>query len=134
MRRSVSVPGLQHGAPIPNASVVGDVLWSSSIFGKDRDSGEIATPLEAEVATAFDNVRAVLEAGGFRTDDVIRFTLRLRDRSVRKLVDEQWTAMFPDPASRPARHATVDASMSGRSLEIELVAVAATREGPADGA
>lgn len=133
MRRSVSIPGLQHGAPIPNACVVGGVLWSSSIFGRDPESGEVAAPLEAEVATAFGNVRAVLEAAGFGAEEVVRITLRLKDRSVRALVDEHWTAMFPDPASRPARHATVDSSMSGRNLEIELVAVA-DGEGAAHGA
>ena len=104
-RRSIEVEGLHHGgAPIPMACRVGPLLISSSVLGQDPETGELPDDLAAQVALVFANVRRVLAAGGAGVEHVAKLTFSVRDRSARAAIDEQWLAMFPDPASRPARH------------------------------
>ena len=38
-RKSINYPGFKHENPIPNASLVGNILMSSIISGRDPDTG-----------------------------------------------------------------------------------------------
>jgi 2-iminobutanoate/2-iminopropanoate deaminase len=123
-RRSIEVPGLQHGAlPIPVASVVGNLLVSGGINPVDPETGAIPDDTDEQVAVAFANVRRVLAAAGGAPEDVVKCTVFVRDRAIRPVIDKYWTEMFPDPASRPARH-TLTADLQGRTqLQLEIMAV-----------
>jgi enamine deaminase RidA (YjgF/YER057c/UK114 family) len=104
-RRSIEVEGLHHGGtPIPLASRVGPLLISSGVLGQDPATGEVPASVEEQVVLVFANVRRILAAGGADVGHVAKLTFFVRDRSARAAIDEQWLAMFPDPASRPARH------------------------------
>ncbi|HVN28724.1 MAG TPA: RidA family protein [Candidatus Binataceae bacterium] len=107
-RRSIEVEGFSHGAtPIPAASRIGNMIASGGIAGLDTATGKIPDGLEAQVTAMFANVRKVVEAGGGNVEDIIKMTLWVRDRAARAVIDPQWTKMFPDPHSRPARHTLV---------------------------
>jgi len=107
-RRSIEVEGFSHGAtPIPAASRIGNMIASGGIAGLDTATGKIPDGLEAQVTAMFANVRKVVEAGGGTVEDIIKMTLWVRDRAARAVIDPQWTKMFPDPHSRPARHTLV---------------------------
>jgi 2-iminobutanoate/2-iminopropanoate deaminase len=122
-RRSIHVPGLGHGAqPIPNASVVGNLLVSGGISGKDPITGSLPPDPAAEVAQAFANLRAVVEAAGGTLDQVAKVTVFVPDRSIREHLNPVWEQCFPDPESRPARH-TLEAPLSGLRLQLEVLAV-----------
>lgn len=122
-RRSIHVPGLGHGAqPIPNASVVGNVLVSGGISGRDPATGSLPQDPAAEVAQAFANLRAVVEAAGGTLDQVAKVTVFVPDRSIREHLNPVWEQCFPDPASRPARH-TLEVPLSGLRLQLEVLAV-----------
>ena len=123
-RRSIYVDGLSHGASsIPTASLVGPLLVSGSISGIDRASGTVPEDAPTQVRNAFDNVRAVVEAAGGTLDDIAKLTFLVPDRSLRAEIDPVWTETFPDPASRPARHASVyDHLPNGLHLQCELIA------------
>jgi enamine deaminase RidA (YjgF/YER057c/UK114 family) len=123
-RRSIQVPGLRHGAlPIPVASVVGNLLVSGGINPVDPETGVIPESTDEQVAIAFANVRRVLDAAGGTTDDVVKCTVFVRDRSIRPVIDKYWVEMFPDEASRPARH-TLPADLQGHTqLQLEIMAV-----------
>ena len=107
-RRSIEVEGFSHGAtPIPAASRIGNMIASGGIAGLDTATGKIPDGLEAQVIAMFANVRKIIEAGGARTDDILKMTIWVRDRAARAVIDPQWIKMFPDPHSRPARHVLV---------------------------
>ena len=102
-RRSITVDGLAHRHPVPNASRIGDLLVSGAIHGVDPATRELPEDLAAQCANVFANVRAVVEAAGGSADDIIKMTVYLRDRDNREPLNVEWVRMFPDPASRPAR-------------------------------
>jgi 2-iminobutanoate/2-iminopropanoate deaminase len=122
-RRSIEVPGLHHGgAPIPQASLVGPLLTSSGINGMDAGTGEVPPALEEQVRLIFVNIAAVLAEAGGSVEDIARCVFYVRDRSARAAIDAEWTAMFADPASRPARH-TITYALTGPLLvQAELTA------------
>ena len=123
-RRSIEVPGLGHrGLPIPVASVVGNLLVSGGINPVDPATGVIPDDADGQVALAFANVRLVLEAAGGTIADIVKITVFTTDKSIRPVVDKYWTEMFPDEASRPARH-TLSADHPGnRLLQLEVIAL-----------
>ena len=123
-RRSVEVPGLHHGGlPIPQACVVGNLLASSGINPLDPAIGGIPDSAEDQVALVFANVRRVLDAAGGRPEDVVKCTVFVRDKAIRPIIDKHWTEMFPDEASRPARHTLRIDLAEPMLIQLEILAV-----------
>ena len=122
-RRSIEVPGLRHNAPIPQASVVGNLLVSGGIGPVDPETGATPDGTDEQVAMAFANVRRVLAAAGGTPGDVVKFTVFAQDRAIRSVVDKYWVEMFPDAASRPARHTLRYELQGSMQLQIEIMAV-----------
>ena len=122
-RRSIEVPGLRHGAPIPQASVVGNLLVSGGIGPTDPETGVTPDSTDEQVATAFANVRRVLAAAGGTVDDVVKCTVFVQDKAIRPVVDKYWIEMFPDEASRPARHMLSTDLRADTQLQLEIMAV-----------
>ena len=61
-------------------------------------------------------VARCLEAAGGTPDNILRITFYVRDQAAgRAALNDEWVKMFPDPASRPARH-TLAAPGDGPSL------------------
>lgn len=120
--RSIEVPGLSHGAPIPPAARVGNVICSSGISGKDG-KGELPADAAAQARNAFAAMRQLLEAGGASLDDVVKLTVYAKDDSVRGAINAEWLAAFPDPHDRPARHILVYGLQHGMLLQLEFIAV-----------
>jgi 2-iminobutanoate/2-iminopropanoate deaminase len=122
-RRSIEVAGLHHGgAPIPLASRVGPLLVSGGVLGQDPATGEVPDDAGEQVVLLFANVRRILAAGGAAPEDVAKLTFFVRDRSLRAAIDEQWTAMFPDPAARPARHTLTTDLPPAFAVQCEVLA------------
>lgn len=104
-RKSIVVPHIAHKFPVPNAARIGPLLVSGSIQGVDARTRELPPDLETQCANMFDNVRAVVEAAGGTTDDIVKVNVFIRDRNQREPLNAAWLRCFPDPDSRPARHA-----------------------------
>ena len=122
-RRSIEVPGLRHGAPIPQASVVGNLLASGGISPVDPETGATPESTDEQVAVAFANVRRVLAAAGGTVDDIVKCTVFVQDKAIRPVVNKYWVEMFPDEASRPARHTLPADLQAGTQLQLEILAV-----------
>jgi 2-iminobutanoate/2-iminopropanoate deaminase len=122
-RRSIEVPGLRHSAPIPQASVVGNLLVSGGISPVDPQTGAMPDGTEEQVAMVFANVRRVLEAAGGTVGDIVKCTVFAQDRAIRFVVNKYWVEMFPDEASRPARHTLHAELQDGMQLQLEIMAV-----------
>lgn len=128
--RSIHVAHIGHKAPIPLAARVGNFLASSAIAGKDPADGSLPSDGARQVANAFTNLRAVLQAGGAGLPDVLRLSVTLADDALRDAVNEHWLACFPDPADRPARHISTSALQHGMQVQLEVLAVVQARGAP----
>ena len=122
-RRSIEVPGLRHGAPIPQASVLGNLLVSGGISPVDPETGAVPDGTDEQVAMAFANVRRVLAAAGGTAEDVVKCTVWVQDKAIRPVINKYWIEMFPDEASRPARHTLRTDLQRGTQLQLEIMAV-----------
>lgn len=104
-RRSINLEGIHHGGlPIPQASLVGPLLATGGINGMDRTTGTVPADLGDQIRLIFENIAALLAEAGGTVEDIARCVFYVRDKSARPQIDDAWTAMFPEPTSRPARH------------------------------
>jgi enamine deaminase RidA (YjgF/YER057c/UK114 family) len=122
-RRSINTQGYGHMNPIPAASRIGNLLMSSVITGRDPVSGSMPTSIEEQCAHMFRRVQDIVEAAGGTSAEIIKVTVWLRDAGNRDALNAESVRLFPDPASRPARH-TLPLAGGGDSLvQCDLVAV-----------
>jgi 2-iminobutanoate/2-iminopropanoate deaminase len=104
-RSAVYIAGFSHKNPIPAACRIGPLVESGSVLGTDPATGQLAEGIEAQCRHMLDNLRRIVEAAGGNTGDVVKVTVWMKDRTQRPALNAPWLAMFPDPATRPARHA-----------------------------
>ena len=82
-RKPIHVPGLSHGdAPIPTAIMFGNHLYSSAVFGTDRETGKLADP-EFQTTHAFSNMKCIVETAGGSVEDIAAVRVFLTDYSLR---------------------------------------------------
>jgi 2-iminobutanoate/2-iminopropanoate deaminase len=103
-RRSIEVEGYAHAAAIPTASRVGPLLASSIIAGFDPGSRSMPETADEQARNVLGHATAILAAGGATWDDVVKVTFFVAESELRTVVEPLWVELFPDPASRPARH------------------------------
>ena len=121
-RQTIYLKDFGHKNPIPTACRIGDTLMSGIVYGLDPRTGQVAETLDAQCRLMFGHVRAIVEAGGGTTDDILKMTIWLKDRSQRDPVNREWEAMFPDPADRPARQAMSADLTGGMLVQCDFVA------------
>jgi 2-iminobutanoate/2-iminopropanoate deaminase len=78
---------------------------------------------DEQVAMVFANVRRVLAAAGGTIGDIVKCTVFVQDKAIRPVVNKYWVEMFPNEASRPARHMLSTDLQSGTRLQLEIMAV-----------
>lgn len=124
-RRSVHLEGFSHENPVPAACRIGGLLVTGAIHGGGRGSQAEDFPpsMTEQTRVMFGRVAALLEAEGGSLDDVAKFSIRIADASGRQELNEQWSALFPDPASRPARQVTVGTTKAHILVQCEVLAV-----------
>lgn len=122
-RRSIVVPGLGHGGnPIPAASRRGPLLVTGGVRGVDPATGELSGDAGEQVRRAFANLRTVVEAGGGTVDDIVHITVFAAVDGLRPALNKEWITMFPDEASRPARHLLRHDLPGGMLVQLEALA------------
>jgi enamine deaminase RidA (YjgF/YER057c/UK114 family) len=123
-RRSIEIDDFNHGeVPIPVACRVDHVVHTSAISGYDRKRSAYADGAEAQTELMFQHLRRTLEAAGATTDDVVRMTFYVNAPELRPMINREWLKMFPDPASRPARHILNYATPKGCLVQCEAIAI-----------
>ena len=107
-RRSVEIDGFNHaGQPIPAASRKGCLVVTGGVYGLDPETGKLPDDVGEQVRLMFLQLGRILAEAGAAFDDVVRMTVYVKAPEARPLVNEEWLKVFPDPASRPARHSLV---------------------------
>ena len=99
------------------------MLMTGIITGTDPATGKLADTLEAQCANIFHHVRSIMAAAGGSTDDIIKMNVWMKDRSNRDVLNAEWVKMFPDAASRPARHTSQTALEGGQLIVCDITAV-----------
>jgi 2-iminobutanoate/2-iminopropanoate deaminase len=122
-RRSIYVETFAHANPVPAACRIGDMVYSGGIHGFDPATRSPAEGIEAQCALMFTHVGTIIRAAGGTTDDIIKMTLWMNDRSLRPIVNREWLAMFPDETSRPTRHAIKANLEGGILIQCDFIAV-----------
>ena len=80
--------------------------------------------LGKQVTNLFNHVRTAITSAGGTPDDIIKMTFWMKDPvNGRAALNEEWLKMFPDAASRPARHTTTLGAESNALVTCEFVAV-----------
>jgi len=124
VRRSISAPDIpEHVNPIPAATVVGSMLFTSAIGGEDPDTLGLPDDKEAQIANVFKTMRAIMREAGGSVDNIGKVTVYVADRDDRKLINPHWLEMFPDEESRPVRHTVAKSLPAGRFIQVEFIAV-----------
>jgi 2-iminobutanoate/2-iminopropanoate deaminase len=122
-RKSLHIKGMEHGAPIPNGVVIGNMIFSSAISGKDAKTGVLSTDPDEQAAAMFRNLSLFMETAGGAPDNIAYMKVYLKEEKLRDSVNKAWLKMFPDEHDRPARHA-IKAELRGEVLfQIEVIAV-----------
>jgi 2-iminobutanoate/2-iminopropanoate deaminase len=122
-RRSIYVEGYAHQNPIPVASRVGNVIASSVISAINRETGETPAIFEEQCEVVFANIRAILAAAGATAEDVVKVGFYMPDTSNRAVMNRYWLELFPDEASRPARHTQQEELLPPRLIAADFIAV-----------
>ena len=127
MRRSIQIEGFGHGTqPTPAASRVGPMLASGAIFGVEPATGKLAEGLERQCELMFDAAGRLLAAGGADWGGVLKMTFHVAPDVPRDLINQHWVRLFPDAASRPARHVVTSDRLPPRMLlQCDFLAVVA---------
>jgi 2-iminobutanoate/2-iminopropanoate deaminase len=126
-RHSIHLAGFSHENPVPAACRVGDLLVTGAVHGGGRGSAAEDFPPGADEQTRvmFARVAEILEAAGASLDDVAKVSVRIADPAHRAALNDRWCALFPDPASRPARQVTVGTTQPHILVQCEVMAVLA---------
>jgi 2-iminobutanoate/2-iminopropanoate deaminase len=122
-RTSIYIESFGHRNPIPAACRIGNMVYSGGVHGLDPETGRTAETLERQCELMFRHVRTIVEAAGGSTDDIVKMTLWMMDRSQRHVVNREWERMFPDRDARPARHALKAELEGGMLIQCDFIAV-----------
>ena len=115
-RKSIKAADIpEHQNPIPAATRVGNMLFSSAVGGEDGDTHELPDDKEAQISNAFKTIRAIMREAGGSPENIGKVSVYVADRDDRKLINPHWLEMFPDENSRPVRHTSEKKLPAGRS-------------------
>ena len=119
-QRILAAPLLESGFTKPPAAARPWVYWFIMDGNLSREG--ITADFEAMARRVFENLKAVLSAGGATFSDVVRATVYLRDLSDFQKLNAIYAEYFGD--HKPARSTVgVAALPKGATVEIDLIAV-----------
>ena len=122
MKQAVSSPDAPKAiGPYSQAVRAGQLLFVSGQVPLDPATGQIvAGDIAAQTRRVFDNLGAVLKAGGRSFADVVRTTVFLADMNDFATVNEVYGTYFSEPY--PAR-ATVQVGRLPKDVRVEIDAI-----------
>ena len=123
MKQAVSSPDAPKAiGPYSQAVRAGNLLFVSGQVPLDPATGQIVSgDIAAQTRRVFDNLGAVLKAGGRSFADVVRTTVFLADMNDFAAVNEVYGTYFSEPY--PAR-ATVQVARLPKDARVEIDAIA----------
>ncbi len=122
MRRPVTSQTASAVGPYSHGIDTGALVFCSGQTPIDPATGKLATGgIGSQTDQCFDNLFAVLEAGGLTPDDVVKVNVYLTDMDDFEAMNTTYAARFSEPF--PSRTTIGVASLPlGSAIEIELIA------------
>lgn len=102
-RQIYEIPGVSHNAPIPLAVKKGNLLFSSTVMGRERETRRVPEDPQERIDLAFQNIKDIVALAGGTPDNIARIKVGIADGALREQVNTAWVKAFPDPDVRPAR-------------------------------
>ena len=123
MKEAISSPGAPKAiGPYSQAVRAGQLLFVSGQVPLDPATGQMVEgDIAAQTRRVFDNLAAVLQAGGRSFADVVRTTVFLADMNDFATVNEVYGTYFTEPY--PAR-ATVQVARLPKDARVEIDVIA----------
>jgi 2-iminobutanoate/2-iminopropanoate deaminase len=123
MKQAISSPGAPKAiGPYSQAVRAGQLLFVSGQVPLDPATGQMVEgDIAAQTRRVFDNLAAVLKAGGRSFADVVRTTVFLADMNDFAAVNEVYGTYFTEPY--PAR-ATVQVARLPKDARVEIDVIA----------
>lgn len=109
--------------PYSQAIQSGNLLFISGQLGLDSTGNLIAEDVAAQTRQALENIKLIIEAAGFKMDDIVKTTIYLRDLNDFTIVNNIYSEYFQPPY--PAR-ACVQVSKLPKDGKVEIEAIAST--------
>ena len=122
-RKSINVKGYSHANPIPAGALVGGLLATGLITGRDPVSGKMPATLAEQVTNMFGHVTAIVEAAGGTMEEIVKLNVFMHDRSQRAALNDIWLKLFPDENNRPARHTQQVELDGGQLIQCDFMAM-----------
>jgi len=119
-RRAINPPGAAAGLPFSNGVMVGNMLFVSGQEGL-VDGKVVTGGIGPETQTALENIKRVVELGGFQMTDVVTVNVYLADIGDFAEMNKVYKTIFPEP--RPAR-TTVQVAALVNNARVEISAIA----------
>lgn len=99
----------------------GDTLYVSGSTGSDLKTGKVPDKFEDEVQLCFDNIGAILKAGGMDFSDAVSVQVYLTDMTLFQRMNVVYMKNIPEP--RPTRTTVgVTALAGGAHMEVTVTA------------
>ena len=128
-RKAIYTEAFSHSNPIPAACQLGNILVTGIINGIDPAKPNEPGTLEEQCRLMFARMSEIMKAAGGTTDNIIKLNVQMSDVTDRKAVNAEWTKMFADPATRPARQTLHAALDRGKLIQCDILAVMDTSTG-----
>ncbi|QID32847.1 RidA family protein [Pampinifervens florentissimum] len=113
--------------PYSQALMAGDFLFLSGQIGIDPETGKLREGFTDQVKQVFDNIEAILQAGGVGKESIVRVVVYLKDISLFKEFNALYEDFFKDVPVKPVR-TTVEVSGLPLDALVELEITALVKE------
>ena len=120
-KKAVTPKDFPTGKPFSAGIQVGDTLYVSGSTGADQKTSKVPEKFEDEVQLCFDNIGAILKAGGYDFSDAVSVQVYLTDMALFPRMNTVYIKNFPDP--KPTRTTVgVTALAGGAHMEVTVTA------------
>lgn len=102
-RTIYEIPGVSHNAPIPLAVKKGNMLFSSTVMGRERDTRMVPEDPQERIDLALQNIKDIVALAGGTPENIARIKVVIASGALREQVNVAWLKAFPNEATRPAR-------------------------------
>ncbi len=113
--------------PYSQGVVVGGFLFLSGQIGIDPQTGRLKEGFAEQVRQVFENIEAILQAGGVGKESIVRVVVYLKDISLFKEFNALYEDFFRDVPVKPVR-TTVEVSGLPLDALVELEITALVKE------
>jgi 2-iminobutanoate/2-iminopropanoate deaminase len=107
--------------PYSQAIVAGNTIYVAGQGPVDPKTGKMATAFEEQAVQVFENIKAIVAAGGGKLSDVVKVNVYLADLANFAKMNEIYRRYFTEDF--PARATVGVQLLGGMGIEVECIAV-----------